>query len=122
MTLHVANVTFDCGDTLAVARFWSAALGRPVDPDASEYFASIGLNDGESPNWYFAKVPESKTAKNRVHIDFASDDRDREAARLVELGATRGADHDEWGHSWTVMADPEGNEFCVGQAAEPAAP
>ena len=113
MTVRLANVTFDCDDVLAVAGFWSAALDRPLDPNPSEYFASIGLNDGDSPNWFFAKVPEPKTTKNRVHVDLTTDDREAEIARLVSLGATRGDDHDEWGHSWTVMADPEGNEFCV---------
>src|SRR5918995_960896 len=113
MTLRLANVTFDCDDVLKVAEFWSAALGRSLDPDASEFFASIGLTDDDSPNWFFAKVPEAKVAKNRVHVDLAADDREAEIARLVDLGATRGQDHDEWGHSWTVMADPEGNEFCV---------
>ena len=113
MALRLANVTFDCDDVLRVAEFWSAALGRPLDPEASEFFASIGLTDDDSPNWFFAKVPEAKVAKNRVHVDLATDDREAEIARLVDLGATRGQDHDEWGHSWTVMADPEGNEFCV---------
>jgi hypothetical protein len=51
--------------------------------------------------------------KNRVHVDLVADDREKEIARLVALGATRGADHDEYGHSWTVMADPESNDFCV---------
>jgi hypothetical protein len=51
-------------------------------------------------------------AETRRRLD---DDRDTEIARLLELGATRGADHDEYGHSWTVMADPEGNDFCVAE-------
>jgi catechol 2,3-dioxygenase-like lactoylglutathione lyase family enzyme len=115
VTLHLANITFDCDDALAVARFWSGVLGRPLDPDPEpgEHFASIGFGDTEDTTWLFAKVPEPRTVKNRVHVDLVADDRDKEIARLVELGATRGADHDEWGHSWTVMADPEGNDFCI---------
>lgn len=113
MSLDLANVTFDCDDVLRVSGFWSAALDRPLDPDPNEFFASIGITDAQSPNWFFAKVPESKTVKNRVHVDLAADDRKAELARLVDLGATRGRDYDEWGHSWTVMADPEGNEFCL---------
>lgn len=113
MTLQLANITFDCDDALAVARFWSAALDRPLDPEPSEYFASIGLGDTANTTWLFAKVPEPRTVKNRVHVDLVADDRDKEIARLVEMGATRGADHDEYGHSWTVMADPKGNDFCI---------
>jgi hypothetical protein len=113
MSLRLANVTFDCNDPTAVAQFWSAALDRPVDPDPSEYFASIGLGADDGPAWYFIRVPEPRTAKNRVHVDLVADDREKEIARLVELGATRHADHDEYGHPWTVMADPEANEFCI---------
>ena len=115
MSLRLANVTFDCDDPRLVAAFWSAALDRPVDPDPSEYFASIGMTADDGPAWYFIRVPEPRTAKNRVHVDLVADDCDKEIARLLELGATRGADHDEYGHSWTVMADPEANEFCVAQ-------
>lgn len=56
--------------------------------------------------------------KNRVHLDLVADDREKEITLLVELGATRGPDHDEYGHTWSVMADPEANDFCIAQ--EPA--
>jgi hypothetical protein len=69
------------------------------------------------PALFFAKVPEPRSHKNRVHIDLEADDREKEIARLLELGATRGADHDEYGHSWTVMTDLEGNEFCIADQA-----
>jgi predicted enzyme related to lactoylglutathione lyase len=115
MTLRAANITFDCADALVVARFWSTALRRPLDPGASSYFASIGREDPDpgQPNWLFAKVPEHKVAKNRVHVDLVTDDVEAELSRLVDLGAVRVADKDEYGHSWTVLTDPEGNEFCV---------
>jgi hypothetical protein len=61
-------------------------------------------------------VPEPKTAKNRMHLDLMSPDPDAEVAHLIELGATRVADMNEYGYEWTVMADPEGNEFCVAKA------
>jgi predicted enzyme related to lactoylglutathione lyase len=64
----------------------------------------------------FVKVPELKTAKNRLHLDLAAPDVEAEVARLVELGAARVADTEEYGYTWTVMADPEGNEFCVARA------
>ena len=77
-----------------------------------------GWRLGADPTWLFAKVPEGKSAKNRMHLDLAAADREAEVARLVELGATRVTDMDEWGYQWTVMQDPEGNEFCVAQARD----
>ncbi len=116
MTLSVGSVTVDCDDVATTAGFWSAALSTPLDPGASPYMASLNRNSSELPRFLFLKVPESKTAKNRLHLDLLVDQdvpRAQEVARLVELGATHVADKDEWGHSWAVLADPEGNEFCV---------
>ena len=126
MTLDVASITFDCADALAVATFWSRALGQPIDepsspgePAASKFFASIGRtpsdSTGSGPMMMFIAVPEPKSVKNRVHLDLAAHDRAAEVARLVELGATVVHEKDEWGISWTTLADPEGNEFCVAQ-------
>lgn len=119
MTIKLSNIVVDCDDTLAVARFWSAALGRPLDPEASGFFASIGhghRNGAEA--WLFAKVPEPKTAKNRMHVDLHADDRpavETEVARLVGLGAeVVRAPKEEYGVFWATLHDPEGNEFCVG--------
>ncbi len=114
MTLSLAHITFDCHDVAAVSQFWSAALDRPVDEGAQPFFATIGYPARPgAPAWMFLQVPEGKTAKNRMHLDLTSDDREAEVTRLVSLGATRVGDHDEFGHRWTVMRDPEGNEFCV---------
>jgi hypothetical protein len=118
MTARLANITFDCDDAQRVAGFWSAVLDRPVaaEPAPSEDFACIGTVDhagAGAPHWLFQKVPEPRTVKNRVHVDLVADDREKEIARLLELGATRGADHDEYGHTWTVMSDPESNDFCI---------
>ncbi|HEY3143561.1 MAG TPA: VOC family protein [Acidimicrobiales bacterium] len=118
MALRLGNVTFDCDDTLAVAGFWSAALGRSIDPDPTEVFASVGISDEETPKWYFAKVPESKAAKNRCHVDLYAENRDAvptEVERLVALGATVIRDpKEEYGAYWATLQDPEGNEFCIG--------
>jgi hypothetical protein len=97
-----------------VAGFWSAVLESPVDEGANAFFATIDNHVDGKPSWFFLKVPEGKTGKNRVHVDLKSDGREKAVASLMELGATRLSDHDEWGAVWTVMADPEGNEFCVG--------
>jgi hypothetical protein len=128
VTVKIASVTFDCRDALVVGRFWSAAVGRPLDPGASVEFASIGFDgrrdragwgpvdrDAE-PTWLFARVPESKAVKNRLHLDVIAADPESEIARLVELGATRVADREEYGYTWTLMADPEGNEFDLAKA------
>ncbi len=115
MTLQIGNITFDCADPGKVAGFWSAAVDRPVDEGASEYFASIGMTDGQLPRWLFIAVPEAKSAKNRLHLDMITEDRAAEVARLVELGATHVADKEEWGHSWAVLNDVEGNEFCIAE-------
>jgi len=128
MTVKIASVTFDCADALTVGRFWSAALGRPLDPNATSDFATIGfagrrdtvgwatVDHDDDPTWMFVKVPEPKTAKNRMHLDVMSVDPEAEVARLVGFGATRVADMEEYGYEWTVMADPEGNEFCLARA------
>lgn len=116
MTVSVGVVTVDCADVATASAFWSQALGLPVDTGASKYMASLNLRGAELPRFMFLKVPEAKTAKNRMHLDMLVNEdvpRDQEVARLVDLGATHVADKDEWGHSWAVLTDPEGNEFCV---------
>jgi hypothetical protein len=110
----VGNITFDCDDVLKLSQFWSAALGRPLDPGSSPGFASIGGADAEraEPAWYFEKVPEPKQAKNRMHLDLTDPDPSA-VDRLVALGASVVARRAIREHGWTVMQDPEGNEFCV---------
>jgi hypothetical protein len=128
MTVKIACVAFDCLDALVVGRFWSAAIGRPLDPGASSEFASIGFHGRRDragwgpverdadPTWLFARVPESKTVKNRLHLDVIAADPEVEIERLVGLGATRIADRDEYWYTGTLMADPEGSEFDLGKA------
>ena len=98
-------VVYEAEDELAIIPSWSS-----VDPAASlEEFTRNGQGI------VFVPVPESKTVKNRLHLDLAphtSQDRDAEVARLLERGATL-VDLGQGDVNWTVMADPEGNEFCV---------
>jgi len=108
----LASITFDCVDALAVARFWSAVLQRPLPADASSDYAQLAGD----PAWSFAAVPEQKVAKNRVHVDLDVDDLPGTVDRLMLLGATRLGDFDEQGFKWTTLADPEGNEFDIVQA------
>jgi hypothetical protein len=106
----IKTVTWDCGDALVLARFWAAALGSDADEDSTSAKAYVEATGWGAPNMWFNQVPESKTAKNRVHFDLrAPGSMDAEVIRLTGLGATvvrRGDD-------LTVMQDPEGNEFCV---------
>jgi Glyoxalase-like domain len=117
MAVRLGNIAFDCDDVLKVANFWSALLGRPLDEGSGELWASIGGADGErvEPAWYFNKVPEPKQAKNRVHPDVTTPDYPSIVDRLTTMGATVVGEHEVPGadHRWTVMCDPEGNEFCV---------
>jgi hypothetical protein len=116
MSLRVGNITFDCDDALKLGGFWSEALGRPLDGGSGPAFASIGGDDPAriEPAWYFERVPEPKVAKNRMHVDLVDPD-PSVVDRLVSLGAAIVATHQIGGgaHGWTVMQDPEGNEFCV---------
>jgi predicted enzyme related to lactoylglutathione lyase len=116
MAVRIGNITFDCHDVPKMAAFWSVVLRRPLDEDSNELFASIGGTDGErqEPAWYFNKVPEPKRAKNRVHLDLVNPDPSA-IEELVAHGATVVGEHKLSGpsHRWTVMQDPEGNEFCI---------
>lgn len=114
MALTPIHITVDCSDVAAVAGFWSAALRRPV-ASQSEEVAEIPGDGAGSTGWLFIRVPEGKAAKNRLHIDFGTPDREVEVARMLALGASRIGDYDEWGAVWTTLADVEGNEFCVVQ-------
>ena len=116
MAIDLAAVTFDARDAAALAGFWSAVLGRPVDEGAGPYFASISPGGTSQPLFMFIAVPEAPSAKSRTHLDFAAVDQEAEVARVLALGATRVGDHAEHGHEWTVLADPEGNPFCIAKA------
>lgn len=110
MPVYIKTVTFDCADALVVARFWANALGTDVDEESTPERAYVEAPGWGGPNMWFVRVPEPKTAKNRMHFDLrAQGDIGSEVARLVSLGATvvRANTH------LTVLRDPEGNEFCV---------
>jgi Glyoxalase-like domain len=110
MTSWIKSVTFDCEDALVVARFWAAALGGELDEDATSDKAYVEAPGWGGVNLWFQRVPESKTAKNRMHLDLrAPGSVADEVARLAALGACVQAEHD----GLTVMQDPGGNEFCV---------
>ena len=115
MSLTVRSITFDCADPYRLARWWCEVFSvapSPTDfPEDPE--ATCTLGEGR-PRLLFERVPESKRTKNRVHIDIqAGARREQEVARLLALGASLVADHRGHDPGWAVLADPEGNEFCV---------
>jgi Glyoxalase-like domain len=115
MTNRLFAVTFDCADATVVGGFWAQALGQELDPGAGKEFASIALHDSgrAEPRWCFARVPEGKSAKNRMHPDLITADLEAEVGRLIGLGASRKEDVEMGSTRWTTLQDPEGNEFDV---------
>jgi catechol 2,3-dioxygenase-like lactoylglutathione lyase family enzyme len=114
MTLRIDCLTIDCSDPQLLADFWSGALGWGV-VFADEYEIAIAApgDNGGIPDLLFLRSPDAKQVKNRLHLDLRPDDRDAEVARLESLGASRAEIGQKGDESWVVMADPEGNEFCV---------
>jgi hypothetical protein len=124
MYASILNITFDCADARAQAQFWAAVTGGTVEVQSTEpghVECSVALPGGAAPRLYFTTVLEPKSAKNRVHLDVIppGDDSAAELARLLGLGATVTGSQPP-GASWLVLADPEGNEFCL-EGAGPAA-
>ncbi|MEU0152702.1 VOC family protein [Micromonospora fulviviridis] len=111
----IRNVSFDCANPYELAQFWSRVFDRPVDPEFAPDDEELVIEPPDGPRLYFQRVPEPKTVKNRVHICLQPDVlRDREVERVRALGAAVVADRrDPDGSGWVVLADPEGNEFCV---------
>jgi predicted enzyme related to lactoylglutathione lyase len=113
MTMKLGGVTIDCLDPRALAEFWSKALGATATDYGGE-FVFLAPEGESGPYVGLQRVPEKRVGKNRAHVDFSTDDRPAEVARLVGLGATEVAEHTVPGLTWTVLQDPDGNEFCVG--------
>jgi predicted enzyme related to lactoylglutathione lyase len=110
------TVVVDSSDPAALARFWAAVLDWQIVYEAEDEVV-IAKDEGTYPGLVFGTVPEAKTVKNRLHIDLVPDDQDAEVARVLALGATR-ADVGQRDVKWVVLADPEGNEFCILTARE----
>jgi len=108
------SFVLDCADPEALAPFWMEALGY-VRLEEGEPIALIKGEGGvEGPVILLQRVPEPKVGKNRMHLDIHTPDLDGEVDRLIALGATRlEGEQGDRGWCWIVMADPEGNEFCV---------
>ena len=112
--LRVLEVVIDCAEHSVVVDFWSAALGWQPRVVNEQYVMLVPPAGTAGPPLLFQKVPEPKTIKNRVHLDFGAGAMvEDEVARPVGLGASVVARRSLGSFGWTVMEDPEGNEFCV---------
>ena len=112
MSIKIDAITFDCSDPRRVAEFWAAVTGFRMQEPRTGW---AGINDDltECPRLLFVRVPEGQTVKNRIHLDLRADDVKSEVSRLVGLGASVVEERSTRDHSWTVLHDPEGNEFCI---------
>jgi predicted enzyme related to lactoylglutathione lyase len=117
-TTPTISVTLDCADPDRLALFWSEALGYKEVASVDNFRVLAPAPGIAGPKFILQGVPEPRTLKNRMHIDIWVADIESEAARLVALGAKRLEEKpfDEHGLRWIQLADPEGNEFCVGRA------
>jgi predicted enzyme related to lactoylglutathione lyase len=122
MPVRIRTITFDATDPGRLAAFWEQVTGfreDPEDPNLPGHTEHALLGRDGSPNLLFIRVPEPRHVKNRVHLDLMPADataasRDAEIQRITGLGAVLLADHrNPDGSGWAVLADPEGNEFCV---------
>ena len=111
MSLLWEQTIIDAGDPEALGRWWCEALGWIVVSDDRDEF-EIRESVDQTPGLLFAQVDEVKVVKNRLHLDFSSDDQVAEVDRLERLGAIR-ANVGQGEQTWVVLVDPEGNEFCV---------
>ena len=111
MSLEWEQLTIDCEEPGKLGRWWLAALQWVIVNDDPEEF-EIRPAETQLPGLLFLRVPDPKLIKNRFHLDLRPDDQGAEVARLLALGARR-VDVGQGDVSWVVLADPEGNEFCV---------
>jgi catechol-2,3-dioxygenase len=114
MPVRLHHIVIDARDLPGLARFWMQALGWKVLSEREREIV-IGTDDNAPVGICFMQVTDPKTVKNRVHLDLTAStaDRDGEIERLLALGARRADIGQTGAESWTVLADPEGNEFCV---------
>jgi len=111
-TAFVGTVMIDCNDIEAMVSFWKEILGLEEKVRYPNY-VWLGRLSERGPALAFQQVPEPRQGKNRIHLDLAAQDPDALVARVVELGGSAVEDHELAGTHWAVLADPEGNVFCV---------
>ena len=111
----VLAVVVDCFDLERSAAFWCGVLGYQAEPSSPGRYQSLLPADGNGVELLLQRVPEPKTGKNRLHLDLRVPDLEAETSRVVALGArlVTAEPIEEYGWVWHVLADPDGNEFCV---------
>jgi predicted enzyme related to lactoylglutathione lyase len=117
VTPLLVAATIDCHDHHSLAEWWAELLGVTVT-HSDEQFAFLGYAPDRKTTIWFQKVPEVKTGKNRVHLDFAVPDLETTCERIVAMGGTVGEPQSWNGIQWHICRDPEGNEFDVMQAPQ----
>lgn len=121
MTLSIGMVTVDSTDPRPLAQWWARQTGGRVVDEADGWFLEVvPAQDGKGPVLGFQKVQDPTPGKNRLHLDASTTDRAAEVSRLLADGASLVAEHTIPGYRWSVLADPQGNQFCVGEADESA--
>ena len=110
MALRFSDLCIDANDVQKLAAWWAQVLGWPAE-DAGDGDVVLRAPAG-APDWLFLPVPEGKPVKNRIHMDLTPDDQQAEVERVIGLGARR-VDIGQGDQTWVVLADPEGNEFCI---------
>jgi hypothetical protein len=113
MTLTVEMITFDSLDARALAAWWAERTGGTVLDDNDGWYVMVVPADGSGPRLGFQKVADPTPGKNRVHLDLHAADPATAVDDLVAAGATFVARHDAGSFRWAVLADPDGNQFCV---------
>ena len=108
----VSTIMIDCNDLEAMVSFWKEALDLEEKVRYPNY-VWLGRVSETGPALAFQQVPEKREGKNRIHLDLASPDPAAFTERVTELGGSRVEDHEVAGFHWSVLADPEGNVFCV---------
>jgi predicted enzyme related to lactoylglutathione lyase len=117
MSLTIAMITIDTSDARKLAEFWAAALNTTIQNDWGDFIV-LAPNTESGPAVALQQVPDATPGKNRIHFDSHVPDRKAEVARLESLGATEIEVHSMPGLVWSVLADPDGNQFCVAQDGE----
>ena len=117
VSLEWEQVVVDARDPVALGRWWTDVLGWVIVDDSPEEF-EIRPSPDQLPGLIFVPAPEAKQSKNRLHLDFRPDDQPAEVERFLRAGAHR-VDIGQGTPTWVVLADPEGNEFCVLSTRKP---
>lgn len=115
MSVSVGYVSIDCQDAQQLCIFWSKVFGLQVEEFAPDEYVLREVPGLGSAGLLFIKTPDAKVTKNRLHLDLQPIDQEAEVARLKAMGAVEIeiGQSESQRTSWVVLADPEGNEFCV---------